>query len=86
MEWRLVDLDFPGPGKTIEYHYEFQPIIHDTIHDRLVQLKGDNSSVDVCAMVYHPTYDVCVALIPSRFSGPMQTFLYRFDLASTGYR
>jgi hypothetical protein len=39
-----------------------------------------------CAMVYDPTYDVCVALIPSRFSGPMQTFLYRFDPDSAHYR
>jgi hypothetical protein len=29
--------------------------------------------------VYIARHDVCVALIPSRFSGPMQTFLYRFD-------
>ena len=34
-----------------------------------------------CALVYDPRHDVCVALIPSRFSGPMQTFLYRFDPA-----
>ncbi len=39
-----------------------------------------------CAMVYDPRNDVCVALIPSRFSGPMQTFLYRFDPASASYR
>ena len=32
-----------------------------------------------CALVYDPGHDVCVALIPGRFSGPMQTFLYRFD-------
>jgi hypothetical protein len=31
-----------------------------------------------CAFVYDPQYDVCVALIPRRFSGPMQTFLFRF--------
>jgi len=31
-----------------------------------------------CAMVYDPKLDVCVALIPRSFSGPMQTFLYRF--------
>jgi len=154
VEWRLVDPDFPKPHKTIKYHYEFQPIIHDTRDDRLIQLKGDNSSVDVyarpldpdgkwqqldtkgsaaigreavyvrrhqtvlwlgdrqlfaldcrtmrmaqvdielpeglytheCAMVYDPANDVCVALIPSRFSGPMQTFLYRFDPASASYR
>ncbi|KPJ73199.1 MAG: hypothetical protein AMS14_06655, partial [Planctomycetes bacterium DG_20] len=32
-----------------------------------------------CAMVYDPVHDVCVALIPSAFSGPMQTFLFRYD-------
>ena len=32
-----------------------------------------------CAMVYDPRHDVCVALIPRSFSGPMQTFLFRFD-------
>lgn len=37
-------------------------------------------------MVYDPTNDVCVAQIPSRFSGPMQAFLYRFDPASASYR
>ena len=31
-----------------------------------------------CAMVYDGRHDVCVALIPARFSGPMQTFLYRY--------
>jgi hypothetical protein len=36
-----------------------------------------------CAMVYDPTHDLCIALIPSRFSGPMQTFLYRFEPTST---
>ncbi len=35
-----------------------------------------------CAMVYDPTYDVCVVLIPRSFSGPMQTFLFRYDPAS----
>lgn len=32
-----------------------------------------------CALVHDPRHDVCVALIPSSFSGPMQTFLFRFD-------
>jgi hypothetical protein len=154
VEWRLVDADFPKPRRSIKYHYEFQPIIHDTAQDRLIQLKGDDNRVDVyarpldnddkwqqletkgsaaigreavyiprhqtvlwladrelfaldcrtmgmaqvdtklpeglytheCAMVYDPTYDVCVALIPSRFSGPMQTFLYRFNPATARYR
>ena len=31
-----------------------------------------------CAMVYDARHDVCVALIPSRFSGPVQTFLFRY--------
>jgi hypothetical protein len=39
-----------------------------------------------CAMVYDPAHDVCVALIPSRFSGPMKTFLYRFESGSASYR
>ncbi|QDU92950.1 Kelch repeat-containing protein [Lignipirellula cremea] len=34
-----------------------------------------------CALVYDPQHDVCVALIPSRFSGPMQTFLFRYQPA-----
>jgi hypothetical protein len=29
---------------------------------------------------------VCAALIPSRFSGPMQTFLYRFDPKTARYK
>lgn len=39
-----------------------------------------------CAMVYDTAHDLCITLIPSRFSGPMQTFLYRFDPASASYR
>jgi hypothetical protein len=34
-----------------------------------------------CAMVYDPDRDVCVALIPRSFTGPMQTFLFRFEKA-----
>jgi hypothetical protein len=154
VRWDLVDPDFPEPRKEIRYHYEFQPLVHDTRRDRLVQLKGDASRVDVyarpispdakwrqietegtaaigreavyvarhdtvlwladkqlfaldlermrmgelevelpaglytheCAMVYDPAHDVCVALIPRRFSGPMQTFLFRFEPASVGDR
>jgi N-acetylneuraminic acid mutarotase len=37
-----------------------------------------------CALVYDPRQDVCVALIPQRFSGPMQTFLFRFQPARLG--
>jgi hypothetical protein len=36
-----------------------------------------------CAMVYDPRHDVCVALIPSRFTGPMQTFLFRYAKQAT---
>jgi hypothetical protein len=154
VKWRLVDPDFPKPHKAIKYHYEFQPLLHDTVDNRLIQLKGDDSRVDVyarsfgpdakwqrlktegsaaigreavyiprhqcvlwsadrqlfaldcrtmrmaevdialpegrytheCAVVYDPANNVCVALIPSRFSGPMQTFLYRFDPATASYR
>jgi len=32
-----------------------------------------------CAMVHDPVHDVSVALIPSGFSGPMQTFIFRYD-------
>jgi hypothetical protein len=31
-----------------------------------------------CALVYDPKHDICVALIPASFTGPMQTFLFRF--------
>ena len=145
--WRVVDPEFPEPREKIKYHYEFQPLLHDTKRDRLVQLKGDKHRVDVyarpladdgrweqletqgdaaigreavyvprhdavlwladkelfaldlasmrmgkvetampdglytheCAMVYDARHDVCVALIPARFSGPMQTFLFRYE-------
>ena len=33
-----------------------------------------------CALVYDSARDVCVALIPSRFTGPMQTLLFRYDV------
>lgn len=39
-----------------------------------------------CAMVYDPEHDVCIALIPSKFTGPMQTFLFRFDPRQAKYR
>jgi hypothetical protein len=146
VEWRLLNSEFPQPRESIKYHYEFQPVVHDTQRNRLIQLKGDENRVDVfarpldergewrqletegnaaigreavyiprhdvvlwlgdqfhvfdcetnrmrrldvelpegrygheCAMVYDPRHDVCVALIPSRFSGPMQTFLFRYQ-------
>ncbi|MCG3180156.1 MAG: hypothetical protein BIFFINMI_02513 [Phycisphaerae bacterium] len=34
------------------------------------------------AMRYDPVHDVVVALVPSRFSGPMQTLLFRYDPAT----
>ena len=154
IEWKSVDSDFPKPHSDIKYHYEFQPLLHDTRRDRLIQLKGDDTRVDVyarplaqegkwrqletdgsaaigreavyisrhdtvlwlgnkqlfaidcetnrmaeldielpvglytheCAFVYDPQHDVCVALIPRSFSGPMQTFLYRFDPKTAKYR
>ncbi len=39
-----------------------------------------------CAFVYDPTHDVCLGLIPRSFSGPMQTFLFRFDPSSAKYK
>ncbi len=143
--WKLIDAGFPKPREEIRYHYEFQPLIHDTTRDRLINLRGTADRVDVfvrslkddaawqqlettgtaaigreavylpehdtvlwlgnelfaldcrtnrlqqvkvdlpqgsygheCAMVYDPRHDVCIALIPSRFTGPMQTFLFRY--------
>jgi len=32
-----------------------------------------------CSMVYDPKHDVCVVLIPKSFTGPMQTFLFRYN-------
>lgn len=152
--WTMVDPHFPAPREAIDYHYEFQPLLHDTRRDRLIQLKGDENRVDVfvrpfadgatweqlettgkaaigreavyipkhdavlwladrqlfaldcatrklgeldvdlpdglytheCAMVYDPKHDVCVALIPRSFTGPMQTFLYRYDARTAKYR
>ncbi len=39
-----------------------------------------------CAFVYDPKHNVCVALIPASFTGPMQTFLFRFDPTTAKYR
>ncbi len=153
VDWALIDGAYPRPAKDIKYHYEFQPLIHDTKRDRLIQLKGDASRVDAftrsmeenakwqqlttrgtaaigreavyiprhdtvlwlgdklyalnlvdntmseldvilpkgaysheCALVYDPTHDVCVALIPRSFSGRMQTFLFRYDPVSVKTR
>jgi len=146
VDWTPADADFPEPKEKIKYHYEFQPLLYDGKRNRLIQLKGDSSRVDVfarsleddaswrqlattgeaaigreavyipkhdtvlwlgkklhaldcqtnrmreldvplpegrygheCALVYDPKHDVCIALIPERFSGPMQTFLFRFE-------
>jgi len=146
VDWQAVDGDYPAPRDQIKYHYEFQPLVHDTKRNRLIQLKGDADRVDVftrplssegdwqqmettgkaaigreavyiprhdvvlwlgerlfvldlthrrmsqvevelpdglytheCALVYDPRHNVCVALIPKSFSGPMQTFLFRYE-------
>lgn len=39
-----------------------------------------------CALVYDPRHDVCIALIPQSFTGPMQTFLFRFAPESARVR
>jgi len=39
-----------------------------------------------CALVYDPRHDACVALVPSGFSAPMQTFLFRFDPKTVRYK
>ncbi|MFW6161988.1 MAG: hypothetical protein ACODAJ_04415, partial [Planctomycetota bacterium] len=38
------------------------------------------------AMVYDPRHDVAVLLIPARFSGPLQTVLFRLDPKTARYR
>ncbi|MBL8793917.1 MAG: hypothetical protein JNM56_08430 [Planctomycetia bacterium] len=38
------------------------------------------------AMVYDPKHDVGVLLLPSRFSGPLQTNLFRLDPKSAKYK
>ncbi len=153
VDWKLADSEFPVPREEIKYHYEFQPLLHDSTRNRLIQLKGDSNRVDVfarslsegakwrqltttgagaigreavyipkhdtilwlgdklyaldcatnrmgeleielpagqfgheCAMVYDPRHDVCMALIPRSFTGPMQTFLFRFDPTTAKYR
>ena len=56
------------------------------MHMRQVDIELPNGLyTHECAMVYDSTYDVCIALIPSRFSGPMQTFLYRFEPTSARF-
>lgn len=38
------------------------------------------------AMVYDPKHDVSVLLLPGRFSGPLQTFLFRLDPKTAQYK
>jgi len=146
INWTRIDDRFPKPPKPIKYHYEYQPLIHDTKRNRLLMLKGDKNRVDVytrdlmeeahwqlltsseevaigreafyipkqdvvlwlgeelhvlhcrnnqmsqlkvdlpkglygheCAFVYDSNRDLAVALIPSKFTGPMQTFWFRYQ-------
>ncbi len=146
IDWIRIDDQFPKPPKPIKYHYEYQPLVHDTKRNRLLMLKGDKNRVDVyardimeeaqwqllastedvaigreafyipkhdvvlwlgdelhildcsnnqmkkldvdlpkglygheCAFVYDPKRDVAVALIPARFTGPMQTYWFRYS-------
>jgi len=46
--------------------------------DRLDVPMPDGLYTHECAFVYDPRHDVCVALIPAKFTGPMQTFLFRY--------
>jgi len=39
-----------------------------------------------CAMVYDPACDVAVCLIPSRFSGPMKTYLLRYEAKTAKHK
>jgi hypothetical protein len=152
VRWERLPGDVPRDPQGVRYHYEFQPLMHDSRRERLVLLKGTADRVDVyvrplapegrweraaaagqaaigreavyiarhdtvlwladkrlfaldcaagrmgevrtpmpqglygheCAMVYDPSRDVCVALIPSRFSGPLQTMLLRYDPRGPG--
>ncbi len=61
----------------------------DCAHQRLAELDVALPAglyTHECAMVYDPRHDVCVALIPASFSGPLQTFLFRFDPETAKYR
>jgi hypothetical protein len=50
-----------------------------TRHLRQVEVDlPDGLYTHECAMVYDERHDVCVALVPASFSGPMQTLLFRF--------
>lgn len=53
---------------------------HDTLVWRELAVKMPEGLYRTeCAMVYDPQRDVCVMLIPSRFSGPMKVYLFRYD-------
>jgi hypothetical protein len=61
----------------------------DCAANRLAELDvalPDGLYTHECALVYDARHDVCVALIPASFSGPMQTFLFRFDPTTAQYR
>jgi hypothetical protein len=61
----------------------------DCATNRMSQLQVDlskGSYAHECALVYDPKHDVCVALIPAGFTGPMQTFLYRYDPQTAKHR
>ena len=80
---------FPGYRIGLEKFYYKQLFALDCKAMQMAQVDielPEGRYTHECAMVYDPSKDMCVALIPSRFSGPMQTFLYRFDPASAGYR
>lgn len=38
------------------------------------------------AMVYDARHDVCVLLLPRNFSGPLQTYLFRFGPMSASFK
>jgi hypothetical protein len=39
-----------------------------------------------CSMDYDPVHDVVVATVPSSFSGPVQTLLFRYDPKTAKYK
>jgi hypothetical protein len=91
-KWRQLETDGSGAiGReavyvarhdTVLWLADKQLFAFDCQSRRMTELEvelPDGRYTHECALVYDPRHDVCVALIPSRFSGPMQTFLYRFD-------
>lgn len=58
--------------------------VYDCATNRMAELNvtlPPGSYSHECAFVYDPRHDVCIALIPRSFSGPLQTFLFRFEPA-----